>query len=96
MEKEKKTITAMIQLYCKEIHHSSELCEDCRELHSYAMKRLENCPYKKDKPACSKCTTHCYKPEMRERVKKVMRYSGPRMILHHPILAVDHLVKTFK
>jgi hypothetical protein len=29
---------------------------------------------------------------MREKVKKVMRYSGPRMLWHHPILAVHHLI----
>jgi len=97
MEKEKNTVRAMIQLYCKENHKSRDkLCTECDELHSYAMKRLESCPYKEEKPPCSKCTTHCYKPEMRDRIIKVMRYSGPRMIIHHPILAVDHLIKAIK
>jgi hypothetical protein len=27
---------------------------------------------------------------MKEKVKKVMRYSGPRMLLHHPGLALHH------
>ena len=38
-----------------------------------------------------KCPTHCYKPEMRERVRAVMRYSGPRMLREHPVLAIAHL-----
>jgi hypothetical protein len=29
---------------------------------------------------------------MRERVREVMRYSGPRMLTRHPVLAVAHLV----
>jgi hypothetical protein len=29
---------------------------------------------------------------MRERVREVMRYAGPRMLLHHPWLAICHLV----
>ncbi|MCU0373022.1 MAG: nitrous oxide-stimulated promoter family protein [Ignavibacteria bacterium] len=29
---------------------------------------------------------------MREKVKNVMRYSGPRMLLKHPYLAVRHLL----
>jgi hypothetical protein len=29
---------------------------------------------------------------MRDRVKEVMRFSGPRMLLRHPILAIRHLL----
>jgi hypothetical protein len=28
---------------------------------------------------------------MREKVKKVMKYSGPRMLLHYPVLAMHML-----
>jgi hypothetical protein len=34
----------------------------------------------------------CYTPDMRERIRAVMRFSGPRMLLHHPWLALMHLV----
>ncbi len=67
------------------------LCPDCAELLAYARVRLYKCRYGADKPTCAKCTTHCYKPAMRERVRVVMRYSGPRMIREHPVLAVAHL-----
>ncbi len=94
MEKEKNTVTAMIELYCRKNHNLSELCENCDELNSYAMKKLETCPHGVDKTACSKCVTHCYKPEMRERIRVVMRFSGPRMLLNHPVMAVEHLLKS--
>jgi hypothetical protein len=67
------------------------LCADCDGLLAYARLRLEKCRYGAGKPTCAKCATHCYKPEMRERVRAVMRYSGPRMLKEHPVLAVAHL-----
>jgi hypothetical protein len=33
---------------------------------------------------------------MREQVKEVMRYAGPRMIFRHPVLAVMHWVDAFR
>lgn len=93
MEREKKTLEAMIGIFCRDRHGSSkDLCPDCRELQAYAIKRLEKCPFGEEKPPCSRCTVHCYKPAMRERIRGVMRHSGPRMIRRHPVLAVAHLL----
>jgi hypothetical protein len=33
---------------------------------------------------------------MREKIKEVMKYSGPRMIYTNPILAVGHLLTKYK
>lgn len=94
IQKEKKTIAAMIEIYCKGNHKcDGSLCADCRQLLEYAKKRLDNCPFGNGKGACSKCTIHCYKPRMRQKIKAVMRYSGRRMTLKHPVLAVKHLWK---
>jgi hypothetical protein len=83
----------MVRIYCHGQHGATDdLCEECQELLDYAGKRLENCPFGDDKPTCSKCTVHCYKPEMRRRVIAVMRYAGPRMMSRHPVLAVQHLL----
>ncbi len=81
----------MIGIYCQEHHGTHDgLCETCQDLHTYAMQRIDKCPFGVDKPTCAKCPIHCYKPEMRERVRQVMRYAGPRMLLRHPILTVGH------
>jgi hypothetical protein len=56
------------------------------------MERLDTCPFQAGKTTCAKCPIHCYKPDMREQVRTVMRYAGPRMLLRHPILALWHLV----
>jgi hypothetical protein len=50
------------------------------------------CPFGADKPTCANCTIHCYRAEMREQVREVMRYSGPRMMWRHPLLALAHLL----
>ena len=94
MSREQNTITAMIRLFCKEQHGGKkELCAECSELLEYARERVEHCPFGTDKPACSKCTVHCYKPEMRNRVTQVMRFAGPRMIYRHPLMAIRHLLR---
>lgn len=91
--REKKTIALMITMYCNRHHSRGDgLCNECLKLLDYAEKRLDKCLFNKDKPTCTKCTVHCYKPDMRERVRIVMRYSGPRMIYRHPVLALHHLI----
>jgi len=83
----------MIDIYCRGRHHPAEaLCAECQELSAYALQRIDRCPYQEDKPTCAKCPIHCYKPAMREQVRQVMRYAGPRMLLYHPLLAISHYV----
>ncbi|MDK2821135.1 MAG: hypothetical protein PWP31_1100 [Clostridia bacterium] len=97
IDKEKDTIKKMIKLYCKKQHNSQQgLCQDCQSLLEYALKRLDMCKFGNKKPTCEKCPIHCYKPEMREKVKKVMRFAGPRMLFIHPIDAVRHMIKNIK
>lgn len=92
MTRERKTVEAMLRLYCRGEHGSSEgLCHECQELLDYSRARLEHCPFQEGKSTCAKCPVHCYRPEMRERVRTVMRYAGPRMLYRHPILALLHL-----
>ncbi len=71
-----KTVKAMVEVYCKDHHGTKgELCAECRELLEYAEVRLDRCPYGEDKPTCNKCPIHCYKPEPKEQMRLVMRYS---------------------
>ena len=91
LRREWQTMAAMIGCYCRGRHGTGgELCPDCRSLLDYATLRLQRCPYGETKPTCAKCPIHCYQPEVREKVKAVMRYAGPRMIWRHPLLAVRH------
>jgi hypothetical protein len=92
--REFRTIAAMLHMYCR-AHHGGRartLCADCAELHDYAERRLQRCPFGEAKPTCAGCTVHCYKTAMRERVRVVMRWAGPRMLWRHPMLALRHLI----
>jgi hypothetical protein len=91
--RELKTVGAMIALYCRENHRTKRgLCPECLALWQYAEQRVERCPLIDDKPTCVNCPVHCYKPSMRERIRTVMRYAGPRMMWRHPVLAIRHLL----
>ena len=98
LARERLTMSRMVGIYCADHHHGSEeaLCDECSEFLEYAQLRLEKCPYGEDKPTCSNCPIHCYKPARKEQVKRIMRYAGPRLLLRHPLLAITHQLDGFR
>ncbi|MBM7868317.1 nitrous oxide-stimulated promoter family protein [Heliobacterium gestii] len=97
IEREKKTVHAMIRLSCARRHHHPEgLCDDCRSLLDYAWARLDRCAFGDDKPTCGKCPIHCYKKDRRDAIIDVMRFSGPRMVWTNPFLALGHVIDGFR
>lgn len=95
-ENEKKVVSQMIALYCKKNHKGKELCDECKKLNDYAVMRIDKCPFMETKTFCSNCKVHCYQKDMREKIRQVMKFSGPRMIFYHPIMAIKHLTETIK
>ena len=93
-EREKAMVSEMIALYCRRNHHAKSLCPDCAALADYARQHSDRCPFMESKTFCSNCGVHCYAPEMREKIRAVMRFSGPRMLFHHPVMAARHLIET--
>lgn len=94
-EREKQVVSLMIKIYCNKQHHTKDiLCEDCAQLDAYAKLRSDKCPFMDTKTFCSNCKVHCYKPDMREKIREVMRFSGPRMLFYHPIMAVRHVIES--
>lgn len=98
IEKEHETLLTMIRMYCNAHHNhkKGELCNECRELSEYSYARLKHCPFQQEKPACGNCSVHCYKASMREKVKDVMRWAGPRMLFRHPVKTVRHMLQARK
>lgn len=96
---ESDVMTEMIAIYCRGNQHegrtcapqAAALCPDCRRLLRYALARIAGCPRMAVKSFCSVCPVHCYTEDMRARMCAVMRYSGPRMLLHHPLMALRHM-----
>jgi hypothetical protein len=93
IEKEKRVVAFMVRLYCRRKEGNHKLCFGCNELIEYAKIRLDGCKFKDKKPACKNCTVHCYKPEMREKMRQVMRFSGPRMMFYAPKEFLRHIFK---
>lgn len=95
-EREKEVVSLMISLYCRKNHGGKTLCPDCAELERYARTRSDRCPFMETKTFCANCKVHCYKPEMREKIREVMRFSGPRMLLYHPVMVIRHGIESRK
>ncbi len=94
-EQEKALVSQMIALYCRKKHGGKKgLCAECQKLADYARSRSDHCPFMETKTFCSNCKVHCYQPAMREQIKEVMRFSGPRMIFTHPAAAIRHVIET--
>ena len=100
--KEQQVVSEMIALYCRKNHQTGtnvkkgEFCQECAQLRDYAVQRSERCRFMENKTFCANCKVHCYKPEMREKIRRVMRFSGPRMLLYHPGMAIWHLVTSMR
>lgn len=98
ISRERKTVAAMVDMYCHGKHGGTRrrsarggLCVDCAALVEYAKRRLDRCRFGEEKPTCGRCPVHCYRAAERDEIVKVMGYSGPRMIVKHPVLAIRHL-----
>lgn len=101
-EREKRTISHMIAMHCAGTHDAAlrthaafcgeAVCSECARLDAYAVERTERCRSMHVKTSCEECANHCYAPQMREKIREAMRYSGPRMITKHPIAAIRHLL----
>lgn len=95
--RELKTIEAMARMYCRGHGHGGEpLCAGCAALLEYATRRLERCVFGDAKPTCANCLVHCYSADMREQVRVMMKWAGPRMLLRHPILGILHKLDGFR
>lgn len=92
IDQEKRTLIVMIKIYCHKKHRSHDLCVECQTLLSYALNRLDHCRYGENKGFCKHCPSHCYNKANQLKIRKVMAFSGPRLIFHHPIMVIRHLL----
>lgn len=91
VQQEQATIASMTHLFCRAKHGTRQgLCPDCQELLDYAQERVARCMLLPEKPVCACCPVHCYKAAQRERIREVMRFSGPRLLFKDPLAVVRH------
>ncbi|MFU8844891.1 MAG: nitrous oxide-stimulated promoter family protein [Bacteroidales bacterium] len=93
IRREQRTVEVMIGMFCRDRHKQENgLCASCSALVIYSRQRTEKCQFGDGKPVCVHCPVHCYKPDMREKIREVMRFAGPRMMVEHPYLGIMHLI----
>jgi hypothetical protein len=94
LERELATVRAMLGLYCQHQHQRQppvDLCPECADLWAFVEERVAHCPHLPAKPTCARCLIHCFKPDRRQQIRKVMRFAGPRMLWRHPWLTLLHV-----
>lgn len=92
-ERESTIVKEMISMFCQSNHKTNgKLCDDCQALTSYSEKRLQTCTFGEWKPVCKECPIHCYSTIRREQMRKVMQWTGPRMIYRKPLFAIVHII----
>ena len=82
----------MLVIYCRGHHGRRSLCAECDELWRYVQQRVGHCRFGSSKPTCLECSVHCFAAASREKVRAIMRYSGPRMLWRHPVLSIMHMI----
>ncbi len=90
IQREKKTVRLMIELYCRHHLHQYPMPAEYQQLADYAWQRLDNCRFGEQKSVCKACPIHCYAPKERAAIREVMRWTGPRMMLYAPKAALIH------
>ena len=92
VSREKSVVRQMVSLYCRHKLGCKNMPDEYRELTDYACRRLDRCRFGNGKPSCKRCPVHCYSPDRREMIRRVMRWAGPRMIIYSPLAAIRHLL----
>ena len=73
IEREKRTVRKMIELYCRHHLHQDTMPDEYQHLAHFACRRLDHCRYGEHKTACKDCPTHCYAPKEREAIDALGR-----------------------
>ena len=72
------------------------ICKECENIYNYASIRTDKCKFIDTKTFCSACSSQCYNKDMKEKIKNIMHFSGKRMLFHHPIIALKHVIVMIK
>mgnify|MGYP000706622308 CR=1 FL=1 len=94
--REQRVVEEMIALYCHAHHQKNDLCSQCQELAEYARMRTAKCPFMETKTFCSNCRVHCYDAAHRNGSRRSCASAARGMLLHHPWLAISHLIESKK
>lgn len=91
IDNKKDILNHMIRIYCKKHHNTDEtLCNDCSDLLEYSENVLNQCEID-DELDSEKFKYYYDDIEKMEKLKEIMKYSGFRIMLYHPIISIRHI-----
>ncbi len=96
-EKDRRTLQAIGRIYCQGNHAErgkdvAGMCSECGAAIEQTLARAEACPHGHE-GNCQDCATPCQRGEAQERIKAIMRYAAPRMLVRHPLMTLEYLRK---
>lgn len=100
VQRDLRTLQAIGSIYCA-AHHAGALkddagmCEECAAVIKYTHERASACPYNHE-GNCQDCKLKCNRGEQQQRIKAIMKYAAPRMLVKHPIMTMEYLAKKRK
>jgi hypothetical protein len=65
------------------------VCIECKQLLAYGIGMRLKCPHD-PKPMCKKCESQCHKGAYRDKIRKIMKFSGMYLVKHGRIDLLYH------
>ena len=62
------------------------------ELIMKAFRHAERCPHSFYKTFCHQCPTTCYKSEDLEHIEPIMKYTGRKIMIKHPLIGTKFVI----
>ncbi|MGN1361014.1 MAG: nitrous oxide-stimulated promoter family protein [Eggerthellaceae bacterium] len=100
IQRDLRTLQAIGSIYCG-AHHagrpkdSTGMCPECSETILLTHDRAANCPYD-HQGNCQDCTLKCNRGDQQQRIKAIMAYAAPRMLVRHPLMTLEYLAKKLR
>lgn len=100
IDRDRRTLEAIGQIYCSGNHASAAkdsggMCSSCRDAIEGTLARTASCPNGHDSN-CQDCPIKCQRGDARARIRTIMAYAAPRMMLKHPIMTCEYLYKKLR
>lgn len=74
----------------------ASLCDECLNLALKAQIHTQHCVRMQEKSFCHLCPKSCYSKQDLKQISAMMKYSGKKIILYHPILALKYIYYIIK
>ena len=99
IDKDRRVLEAMGSIYCQGNHSDAQkdeggMCPEVPHDHRADAFRAASCPYGHE-GNCQDCK-HTVSAAMLTRIRAIMRYAAPRMMVRHPIMVLEYLRKKLR